>query len=396
MGNLIYIIFNLIGGYLLFKFFQYKFQQFVSEVDKLSFWRFQKHKYILSVSAIILVGMGIIKFALPNQSFFSSPSDLEDFQFLASIAISFSISAIWAYYVRSLDIYERERWRNIILVFIIGCATTFLVFPIAGFINDLGFSLNDGFINDFFYCVIGIGMVEEFVKLIPLLIIMRFKKVVNEPFDFILYASVSALGFAFIENVLYINRTDFGAVNGRSLMACVGHMTFSSVIGYSIMLSTFKKSKKLYYLLGGFILASAMHGFYDFWLINPVAQEVYELSIIFYLATAHFWFTMKNKAIRSSYFHSTKVTLDNDQLRFYLIMWLSIIMMTSGILVGLHSGRDAAYGFLNGELFSYGFLIYYLSFSFSKFDINERVLAICQVPFDAMVPQEPSPDEVEP
>ena len=394
MGNLIFIIFNLIGGYLLFKFFQFKFVQFTTEVDKPEFWKFEKHKYILSVSAMVILGLSAIKFFLPNTSLFTTNNALSDFQLWASIAMSFSISAIWAYYVRTLDIYERERWVNILIVFILGCLTTFLVFPISGFLNEAGFVMTGAFINDFFYCFIGIGMVEEFVKLIPLLIIMRFRKVVNEPFDFILYASVSALGFAFIENVLYINRSDFEAINGRSLMAGVAHMTFSSVIGYSIMLSTFKKSRKLYYLFGGFILASAMHGFYDFWLINPTAQQVYELSFIFYLASVHFWFTMKNKAIRSSYFHDSRVEIDNDKLRYYLILWLTIILMSSGVLVGIHSGRDVAYQFLMSELYSYGFLIYYLGFSFSKFTINERVQAICQVPFDVVIPKEPSRETI--
>ena len=119
MGNLLYVIFNLIGGYLLFQFFRFKFQEFVNEVDKPQFWTFSKHKYVLTVGLVILVGLSIIKFALGPNSYFDYTDDLQNFQFLASIAMSFSISAIWAYYVRRLDIYERERWINIVIVFIL-------------------------------------------------------------------------------------------------------------------------------------------------------------------------------------------------------------------------------------------------------------------------------------
>lgn len=132
-------------------------------------------------------------------------------------------------------------------------------------------------------------MVEEFVELLPQLIIVRYKKIVREPNDFILYVSVSALGFAFIENAMYIQKSSFFAINGRALMSTVAYMTFSSVVGYSVMVYTYKKDLKEWsYLIGGFVLASIMHGFYNFWLINPVAKQLNGLTFLFFMLSTHF------------------------------------------------------------------------------------------------------------
>lgn len=341
---------------------------------------------------MLLAAFFIIEILLPEVSPLENTVFRGHLNTYIGVATSLGISYIWARYLRKLDIFDPEKWSNIITVFALGCVTVWGVFPISRYINGvLNFQLNGDTLNDFFYCVITIGMVEEFVKLLPLLVIIRFKNVVREPYDFLFYASISALGFAFIENALYIQKTNFYSINGRALMATVAHMTFSSVVGYSVMISVYKRHWFGWrYLVGGFLLASVMLGFYDFWLINPIARKFDGLTFLFFLLTTHFWFSMKNKAINASRYFDPHRKLINDKLRYFLIFWLTALLMFSALLIGVFHGRSEANTFLRGQILAYGFLLYYLSFSFSRFKIAPKVLSKGQKAFDAVIPKEPT------
>lgn len=388
MWMILNLIFNGIGLVLLFQFLRFKWVDYVSKHHEVNYWTFNRHKYIITLGGLFTLTLFLINFILPEQSPFVSQAQKIGLGFWLGTLTSLGISVMWAVYLRQLDIYEPEKWHHLLLVFIGGCITTFLVFPISGWINAQGFVLNGEIVNDFLYCTISIGMVEEFVKIIPFLVILRFKKIVNEPYDYLLYASISALGFAFIENTLYIQKSSFFAINGRALMSTVAHMTFSAVIGYSYLMASYRPpGKGLHYIVGGFLLASLMHGFYDFWLINPIVKPFNGLSYLFLVLTVHYWFTLKNKAISMSYFYDRKIKWVNDRLRYYLLTWLVVILSASSILIGLFNGAAKAHDYFVGQIYAYGFLIYYLGLSFSRFKVAPKVAAACQLVIDKTIPE---------
>lgn len=385
------IIFNIVGLVLILQFLRFKIRDYYSERGKGKYWTVARHKYELAIGLLVLLAFVLIEFVIPEVSPLEDRISRTSFNAYLAVFTAFVISLVWAVYMRKLDIFEPEGWLSTAATFVMGAVTVWLVFPIAMFLNGyFGFRLNGEALHDFIYCVVGIGMVEEFVKILPFVVLFRIKGLINEPYDYLFYASMSALGFAFVENSLYIQNTNFYAVNGRALMASVAHMTFSSVIGYSFMISSCRyRGQGWYYVLGGFLLASLMHGFYDFWLINPTAQQFDGLSMVFFLLTTHFWFTMKNKSINASYFFDDTRVLQNDQLRFFLVVSLVSIMVASSLLIGIFHGSFAAHKFFKGQVFAFGFMIYYLSFSFSRFIVARRIWAICHIPFEYAIPKEP-------
>lgn len=392
MWKILNLLFNIIGLLLLLQFVRYKIQDYRSEQDKRKYWTFARHKYVFSVGLMILSALVLIEFVIPEISPLKDSFSRTSFNSYVGVTVAFVISLIWAVYMRKLDIFEPESWWSIGGTFVLGSVTVWLVFPISMWLNKVGFNLDGSALNDFIYCVVGIGMVEELVKILPFLVLFRFKSLINEPYDYLFYASISALGFAFVENALYIQNTHFYAINGRALMASVAHMTFSSVIGYSFMISSCRyKGRGWYYVAGGFLLASVMHGFYDFWLINPVAQRFDGFSMIFFLLTTHFWFTLKNKSINASYFFDEARSLRNSHVRYFLVVSLVSILAGSTVLIGILHGSYAAEEFFKGQILAFGFLIYYLAFNFSRFVIVQKVAAICQLPFDYAIPNEPQP-----
>ena len=104
--------------------------------------------------------------------------------FLFSVVVSAMISYTWYRYLTWLDVFERERFRSELLVFVLACGSTFLVWPLSDAFDAItGIRLNGELINDFGYAVLGIGLIEEIVKLLPYLVIVLLTKEVNEPFD---------------------------------------------------------------------------------------------------------------------------------------------------------------------------------------------------------------------
>lgn len=397
MWNMAILVLNLVALFFGIRYVVVKYHDFERHSSEPDYYTFRRHRYLLA--SLLLFGGTIItaRYFVPDNGVFHDDGSLGVLTAVFGMVISFIISLVWAVFVRKLDAFETESWLPIIAVFLMSCVSLFLVFPMSNAINGFGFDLNGEVWNDFLYCCIGIGAVEELVKLIPLLIIIRFKKIVNEPFDYIVYASVSALGFAFVENTLYIQSSELYAINGRALMASVAHMTFTSTIGYSLMIARYSKLPfKRWYVLGGFVLASAMHGFYDFWLINPTAQSYAALSLLFFLLTIHFWFTLKQKAINASFFFDEAFEWNNDRLQYFLIVSLLCIWSVSVIAVGLFHGSQNAIDFAYSQAFSYGFLIFYLAFKLTRYKLAPtRFGQVGQRLFESVIPPEPEIQERE-
>lgn len=386
-------VFNAFGVLLLLQFIRFKLNDYLKERIKSHYWSLRRHKYVVTIGALVAVSLLTIEWLLPEVSPLDAESNRLHFNRWFATVMALAISVNWAVYMRKLDVFEPESWWNLLVAFAFGAITVWLVFPVSALLNDaFGFALNGDPLNDFLYCTIGIGMVEELVKILPLVVLARFPTVVNEPFDYIIYACLSALGFAFVENWLYIEQSDFYAINGRALMSTVAHMCFSSVVGYGMMVSACRMKWRGWYLVvGAFLLASVMHGFYDFWLINPIAKAYSGLSLVFFVITVHFWFTLKNKAINATYFFDRRLTIVNDRVRYYLVTSLVSLVAVSAVLIGVAHGQSAAHQFLGKQIYSYGFLIYYLSFSFSKFKIAPKAMAACQVVIEKAIPKEPDP-----
>lgn len=283
------------------------------------------------------------------------------------------IMCSWIMYLRKLDIFEVEKWKHIIATVLLGMLFSFLTYPLSDFDNLIfGFKLNGGLINDFFYSVIGIGAIEEFVKIVPLLLMMRFTKAVNEPFDYIKYASLSALGFAFVENLIYFNESNLHIIHGRALTAVVSHMFDSSIIAYGIILNKYKLHKNPYLnFIFFFALASISHGFYDFWLINKSASTFSILTILFLLASMYMWNSFKNNALNHSEFYDKDKSIDSEKLQDFLLYSLAGVLLFEYIALAFKYCPSAANSGLFSSLYSGTYLIIFLSGNLSKFSITK-------------------------
>lgn len=231
------------------------------------------------------------------------------------------------------------------------------------------FDLNGELLNDFIYCIVGIGMVEELVKIIPLLLVMKFYSKKLQPIDILVFASVSALGFAFIENIIYFDLGGIRTIQGRALTATVVHMFNSSIIAYGLIISKYgKKKNTLLQFLLYFFIAAFTHGFYDFWLINTQAVQFNFITFIWLLMCMILWVSMINNCINNSFSLKNNWKYQPKKTNTFLLFGLSLVFLIEYILVGIEYGAQVANLELQKDISSGLFLLLFLTLSLSKFD----------------------------
>ena len=103
-----------------------------------------------------------------------------------------------AYIIYKQDKYDKEPRELIIKSFLFGC---FSVIPIL--LLEIIFN-EKYFLNIFLYMLLGVALIEEGMKFFFLKKYLYTHKEFNEPLDGIVYAVMISLGFATVENLLYV------------------------------------------------------------------------------------------------------------------------------------------------------------------------------------------------
>lgn len=282
---------------------------------------------------------------------------------------AFLILIVWFFYLRKIDIYQKDSSLPAVYTVLLGMFFTLGVFIIGDFIGE-HFIFDSGveFIDLLLYCVFGIGLVEELVKFIPLLLIIRYTNSVKEPYDYILYASLSALGFAFMENLIYLEETQLDIMHGRGLVAVVLHMFCSSLAAYGLLLNKYKENElKWANIFKYFGLAVLVHGMWDFWIFEPSLNRFAIVQIAMFISFISIWNSLKNNALNHSPHFDKKKIYDQEKLAGYLVVALGSILGFEYIAISiLQSPSDANTALLESAIGG-SYLLFFLSGRLGRF-----------------------------
>lgn len=171
-----------------------------------------------------------------------------------------------AYYIYQKDKYDREPKRLIIKSFIFGCLGIIPAIFLENIYNQSLFS------NLFIYVFFGIALIEEGVKYFFLRKYMYTKEEFSEPMDGIVYAVMISLGFATVENIMYVlGGLDSGKEEGmvvaliRMFTAIPLHAVCGVILGYFVGLAKFSENKRSL-LYKGLFLATLVHTLYNYFI----------------------------------------------------------------------------------------------------------------------------------
>lgn len=170
-------------------------------------------------------------------------------------------------YVYFKDKFEKEPWTLLLKNFILGgTVSVLLTFIIGGLLTKFlptleSNSILDMFIKAFFV----VALVEEFSKYLIVRFAAQRNKEFNEPYDGIVYAVAVSMGFAALENVLYVYSYGFETGLFRAFTAVPAHATFAILMGYYMGKAKFSENRFLLNMIG-LGVATLFHGAYDFFL----------------------------------------------------------------------------------------------------------------------------------
>lgn len=203
---------------------------------------------------------------------------------------------IWLSFWLRKDSKHPEPNNLLIKTFLLGMATVPLAFVLQSIINYIllggkgeDLILQGGIVS--FIIVGSWAFVEELVKFLAAKNGGLDNKANDEPIDVPIYMITAALGFAALENMLFLispilegNLAEaFLTGNMRFIGATLVHVSSSAIIGIFGALSYFlKKEMKKRYIISGFFVATLLHTVFNLFIINH--------SDISYLGFITVWF----------------------------------------------------------------------------------------------------------
>jgi protease PrsW len=201
---------------------------------------------------------------------------------------------LWLWYFSSRSLYKRPSIRVLGVTFFLGALATI---P-ALFFNLVGqnFFLDQFGRNQFSHMLVLlfiVGPVEELVKLLAVYLYAYRKPQFDEPLDGVIFSATAALGFAAVENVVYLTEHDPMLVLLRGPLSNPGHALFSAIWGLS--LSRAKAAPNLVrvrfsIIAWGLLGASLLHSLFDILLVASSRWSiVFFVFLVAVMAALFFW-----------------------------------------------------------------------------------------------------------
>lgn len=126
------------------------------------------------------------------------------------------------------------------------------------------------------YIFLGVAFVEEFLKYLVVREKVLNNPELDEPLDIMLYMIIAALGFAAVENILFLLPEKGPLLLSETIVisslrfvgATLLHALASGTLGYFLALSFFETKKRLRLVAQGLITATLLHGLFNFSIIK--------------------------------------------------------------------------------------------------------------------------------
>jgi len=163
----------------------------------------------------------------------------------------------------SRDIYPEPR-HTIFKAFILGCIVPCVVVFI--FVAPYEFAITSAgpFVYGLSRAFFEAALPEEFGKFLVLWLYCSRNSEFDEPMDGLVYGVTVSLGFAVVENILYVADGGFAVGLMRAFTAIPGHALFGAIMGYYFSVAHFNPQQKLRHYLKALFIPVCFHGLYNF------------------------------------------------------------------------------------------------------------------------------------
>jgi RsiW-degrading membrane proteinase PrsW (M82 family) len=185
--------------------------------------------------------------------------------FLLSLAPVFIIAA----YIYFRDKYEKEPFRLLFFSLLAGALIVIPILVLEGVLDSFTKSF-PGLLAAAWKAFVVAGFSEELFKYMALYLLIWRSREFNEKFDGIVYATYISLGFAAVENVLYVYEGGITTGLMRTITAVPAHAIFGITMGFFFGLAKFYEKERKSLRVKALLYPILLHGIYDFILFTGI------------------------------------------------------------------------------------------------------------------------------
>ena len=194
------------------------------------------------------------------------------------VALAILPGLIWLFFFLREDKHP-EPGRMILKVFLFGALLAIPVIALFVVIEPFLEVLLSLALGKLLIIVAFAPIIEEVAKYLAVRTSVLYHTECDEPVDIMIYAVTAALGFATVENILFLLPLGVSfslqEVVMGSFMRFIGatllHAIASAIMGYFLALSVMKKKKRMQFVIGGLVIAILLHSAYNLLLVIQMA-----------------------------------------------------------------------------------------------------------------------------
>lgn len=204
-----------------------------------------------------------------------------------NVVIAFVVGLLpilfWLWFWLRNDKHPEPR-RLLSLIFVAGAIVVPLIVPLQNILHDI--------IPQEHFNVMGLAAIEEVVKFIIVVIIVLPTKYINEPVDFGVYLVTAALGFAALENVMFLLNPDntyslastIATANIRFIGATVLHGVAAAIIGISMGVVYYKgKLARIGMTFLGVVAAVTLHSLFNYFILQADQSSLITALVLLWI-----------------------------------------------------------------------------------------------------------------
>ena len=209
---------------------------------------------------------------------------------LASLAPVFII----LFYIYLRDKYEKEPLGMLVKALLLGIVIVLPVIFVERLLMNLMPEAGKA-VSAAWHAFVVAGTTEELFKFLALYLLIWNSPSFNEKFDGIVYAVFVSLGFAGVENVLYVLDGGMQTALTRALTAVPAHAIFGITMGYYLGIAHMYLELRGKYLGRALLIPIILHGIYDFILMVEIGWLL--LLFVPYVIVLYIWGMKKMKVL---------------------------------------------------------------------------------------------------
>ena len=180
------------------------------------------------------------------------------------VLVSVAPGLVWLWFFLGRDTIRPAPRRLVATTFLVGGISTIPASLLSfAFIDESVIGIDATFTSVAAAMLLVVGPVEESSKFLAVRLHAFRSRYFDEPMDGLIFSAAASLGFASVENIVYVLEFGPEVMIVRAPLSTLAHVIFGSFWGYAMARNVGSPRRRFWWLIAGIGGASAAHGLFN-------------------------------------------------------------------------------------------------------------------------------------